>query len=163
MLSALAVTLSLALPAPVHGQAAAPKADPAAKVVHNLKDGLAIEGYDPVSYFNESGPLKGSDALTASYLGGQYRFATAANRDRFVADPARYAPQYGGYCGYGASRGYLAPVDPEAYTIMNGRLILQNSKSVLKLWQKEPEARLKMADANWPSIVEKEGKPIPQA
>lgn len=130
------------------------------KVVLNLRNGLALAGYDPVSYFS-GGPVKGQAEITATHGGATYRFATAANRDRFVQDPDRFVPQFGGYCGYGASRGYLASVDPEAYTIMNGRLILQNSKRVLELWQKEPDARLKLADENWPKIVEKEGKPLP--
>ncbi len=131
------------------------------KVVVNAKNSLAIEGFDPVSYFTDPAPAKGVEALSARHLGATYYFASAEHRDLFVKEPAKYAPQYGGYCGYGASRGYLAPVDPEAYTIMNGRLILQNSKKVLELWQKEPDARLKLADQNWPSIVEREGKPLP--
>jgi YHS domain-containing protein len=130
------------------------------KVVVNVQNGLALAGYDPVSYFSGSRPAKGSPDFTATHLGATYRFVSAANRDRFVEDPTRYAPQFGGYCGYGASRGYLAPVDPEAYTIMAGRLILQNSKRVLELWQKEPDARLELADRNWPGIVAKEGKVI---
>lgn len=130
------------------------------KVVVNAKRGLALEGYDPVSYFGGT-PVRGSESFTATHLGATYRFTSAANRDLFTADPVKYAPQFGGYCGYGASRGYLASVDPLAYTIMNGRLILQNSMKVLELWKKEPEARLKLADGNWPKIVEKEGKPLP--
>jgi YHS domain-containing protein len=138
-----------------------PAASAQSKVVINVKDGLAMEGYDPVSYFTDPTPTKGSETYTARHQGGTFRFTSAAHRDRFVKEPARYAPQFGGYCGYGASAGHLAPVDPLAYTIMNGRLILQNSKSVLKMWQKEPEARLKLADQNWPGLVEKEGKPVP--
>ncbi len=133
----------------------------APKVVVNAKSGLALEGYDPVSYFTETAPVKGVEAFSAKHLGATYYFMSADHRDRFLNEPAKYAPQFGGYCGYGASRGYLAPVDPEAYTVMNGRLILQNSKKVLELWKKEPEARLKLADGNWPTIVEREGKPIP--
>ncbi len=131
------------------------------KVVINVKDGLAMEGYDPVSYFTDPAPAKGTEAFTARYTGATYRFVSAAHRDLFVKEPAKYAPQFGGYCGYGASAGHLAPVDPLAFTIMSGRLILQNSKSVLKMWQKEPDARLKLADTNWPTLVEKEGKPLP--
>ncbi len=130
------------------------------KVVVNAKSGLALEGYDPVSYFTEAAPVKGSEAFAATHLRATYYFTSAEHRDRFAKDPAKYAPQFGGYCGYGASRGYLASVDPKAYTIMNGRLILQNSRKVLELWKKEPDARLKLADTNWPAIVAREGKPI---
>jgi hypothetical protein len=104
-------------------------------------------------------PVRGAEGITASYQGATYRFATAANRDLFQAEPARYAPQFGGYCGYGASRDYLASVDPEAFTIMDGRLILQNSKRVLEQWRKDPAGRLTAADKNWPGLVEREGKP----
>lgn len=131
------------------------------KVVVNAKRSLALEGYDPVSYFTEAAPVKGTEAFSAKHLGATYHFSSADHRDRFLREPAKYAPQFGGYCGYGASRGYLASVDPEAYTIMNGRLILQNSKKVLELWKQEPDARLKLADTNWPTIVEREGKPLP--
>ncbi|MEZ4589128.1 MAG: YHS domain-containing (seleno)protein [Gemmatimonadales bacterium] len=132
------------------------------KVLVNVdKSGLALQGYDPVSYFSPTGPIRGRPELTASHQGATYRFATAEHRDRFLADPAKYAPQFGGYCGYGASRDYLAPVDPEAFTIMDGRLILQNSKRVLRLWLKDPTGRLASADRNWPGLIEREGKATP--
>lgn len=154
----IAATGALVLGAgrPVLGQGAGPKI-----VVNKTKQGVALAGYDAVSYFSASAPQKGNSQFTATYLGGTYQFASAENRDLFAQDPLKYAPQFGGYCGYGASRGYVAPVDPEAFTIMNGRLILQNSKSVLELWKKDPEGRLKLADQNWPGIVEREGKPLP--
>ena len=130
-------------------------------LVNTDRSGLALQGYDPVAYFTAGMAMPGRPELTASYQGATYQFATPEHRDRFRGDPGRYAPQFGGYCGYGASRGYLAPVDPEAFVVMDGRLILQNSKRVLELWQREPEARLKLADANWPGLLEREGKPRP--
>ncbi len=154
ILSLLAVTGGLLTAGPAT-EAQAPK------VVVNAKNGLALEGYDPVTYFTGAMPVKGNATFSAKHLGATYYFVSADHRDRFSSEPAKYAPQFGGYCGYGASRGYLASVDPEAYTIMNGRLILQNSKKVLELWKKEPDARLKLADSNWPAIVAREGKSIP--
>lgn len=130
-------------------------------LVNTDKNGLALAGYDPVSYFSATGPVKGESGLTATHLGATYRFATTENRDRFLQDPTRFAPQFGGYCGYGVSRNYLVGVDPEAFTIMDGRLILQNSKRVLDLWKREPEARLALADRNWPDLLEREGKRLP--
>lgn len=153
--------LSLAALAAVLLTQAATAQSTAPKVVVNTRGGLALAGYDPVSYFTGT-PAKGEPDVTATYQGATYRFVSTANRDQFTRDPAKFAPQFGGYCGYGASMGYLASVDPEAYTIMNGRLILQNSKRVLELWQKEPDTRLRKADDNWPKIVEKEGKPLPR-
>jgi len=156
LLAALAATIAVAPTAAVSAQSSQPMM---MKPVLNLKDGLAMEGYDPVSYFVGSKPVKGSPAITAQYQGATYRFASSENRVLFAMEPAKYAPQYGGYCGYAASQGHLAPVDPEAYTIMNGRLILQNSKSVLQRWLEDPEGYLKKADENWPTIVAKEAKP----
>ena len=122
------------------------------------KNGLALQGYDPVSYFGPEGPRKGSADFTATHQGVSYRFVSAENRDRFAMEPDRYAPQFGGYCGWAASRDYLAPIDPEAFTIMDGRLILQYSRKVLEMWQQDPRARLTLADKNWPGLVEREGK-----
>lgn len=141
------------------GAWAGPAAAQGRILVNTDRSGLALQGYDPVSYFTQAAPARGSATITATHQGATYRFVSAANRDLFVADPGRYAPQFGGYCGYGASRDYLAPVDPEAFTIMDGRLILQNSKRVLELWQKDPAGRLTLADRNWPGLVEREGKP----
>ena len=154
--TALLALLAAGGAAPLIAQAtAAPE-----KVLLNLdRNGLALKGYDPVSYFESSGPLKGSSGFTAAHDGATYRFATAENRNRFLLEPSRYVPQFGGYCGYGASRNYLAPVDPEAFTIMDGRLILQYSKEVLKRWQEDPRNRLTLADRNWPGLVEREGNP----
>jgi YHS domain-containing protein len=68
--------------------------------------GVAISGYDPVAYFTTAKALKGSPEITATYAGGTYRFSTTANRDAFLADPARYLPVYGGYCAYGVAHSH---------------------------------------------------------
>jgi YHS domain-containing protein len=129
------------------------------KVLLNLdKSGVAIRGYDPVAYFTEGKPVKGTPALSATHQQATYYFASREHLATFSADPARYVPQFGGYCGYGASRGYPANIDPEAFMIMDGRLILQNSQGVLRRWQEDPESYLRKADANWPAIVAKHGK-----
>lgn len=133
--SILAVFAALAaVPALAGAQTVQPKT-----LINVDQTGLGIQGFDPVAY----------------------RFASAEPKARFDAAPPKYAPQFGGYCGYGASRGYPAPIDPRAFTIMNGRLILQNSLGVLERWRKDPEGYLAKADANWPSIVEKHGKTAP--
>ncbi len=133
-----------------------------AKTLLNLDNaGVAIKGYDPVAYFTDGKAVKGDPALQVTHEGAIYRFATREHQAMFRDDPARYAPQFGGYCGYGASRGYPADIDPEAFTIMGGRLILQNSKGVLRRWQEDPENFLQKADTNWPGIVDKHGKARP--
>ena len=122
------------------------------------KHGLALQGYDPVGYFTQNKAVPGDEKLTSSLHGATYRFATAENKALFDADPAKYEPQFGGFCGYAVSKGYTAKIDPEAFIIQDGRLILQYSKSVLKKWNEDPANRLKSADSNWPKILDKNGK-----
>src|SRR3546814_11398398 len=83
------------------------------------EDGLAIRGYDPVAYFNDGRPVEGKDEFTYSHEGTVWRFATAANRDAFAADPPRYAPQYGGYRPWPGPQGHTAPPHPDPRTTRN--------------------------------------------
>ncbi|HSR90757.1 MAG TPA: YHS domain-containing (seleno)protein, partial [Gemmatimonadales bacterium] len=78
------------------------------------RSGVAISGYDPVAYFTTASAVEGSPEITATEAGATYRFSTKANRDAFVANPARYLPVYGGYCAYGVAHGHKVNVDPEA-------------------------------------------------
>jgi YHS domain-containing protein len=82
------------------------------------KNGIALRGYDPVAYFKSGQPVRGTAAYTAEYRGSTFQFASQANRDAFVADPARYAPQYGGFCAFGAAGGYKAAIDPTAFSVV---------------------------------------------
>ncbi|NBB89902.1 MAG: hypothetical protein GVY23_01695, partial [Spirochaetes bacterium] len=92
--------------------------------VNTNRAGVAIDGYDPVAYFVEGRARRGSSELSMSWSGATWHFAEAEHRDAFAADPARYAPAYGGYCAWAASRAKIAPVDPRAWHIENGRLFL---------------------------------------
>jgi hypothetical protein len=112
----------------------------------------AIKGYDPVAYFTEGRPVQGSDEFEYEWMGADWRFATAANRDAFAAEPEKYAPQYGGYCAYAVSQGTTADIDPEAWTIVGDRLYLNLSKDVQKLWEQDVPGYIQKADANWPKI-----------
>jgi YHS domain-containing protein len=122
------------------------------------KTGLAIKGYDPVAYFAENRPIKGNPQFVSTYNGARYQFASAANKAAFDADPAKYEPQFGGFCAYAASEGHTAKIEPEAFQVLNGRLLLQYDLDVRELFNKDPQGRLKKADANWPSLVGKYGK-----
>lgn len=134
-----------------------------ARPAYNLGAGdVAVGGYDPVSYFAEGGgtPRPGDPSLTAEHEGRRYRFASAANRERFVADPARYEPAYGGWCAYAVAHGYKFEVDPESYMIEDGRLLLFY-RGMLGDARTEFEKEgvtdgLRNADANWPGLA-KEG------
>lgn len=116
------------------------------------KRGLAIRGYDPVAYFTESMPVKGKAEFSHSYEGATWRFASAANRDAFAAEPGRYAPQYGGYCAWAVAQGYTASIDPDAWRIEGGRLYLNYSKSVQRRWERDIPGNISKADTNWPGI-----------
>jgi YHS domain-containing protein len=106
--------------------AAASAADtaPAIAAAINRTGGVALRGYDPVAYFTENKAVQGSDQFTTQYQGATYKFESAADRDAFVANPAKYSPQYGGYCAYGVAHGDKADVDPDAFTVVNGKLYM---------------------------------------
>jgi YHS domain-containing protein len=115
-------------------------------------DGLAIKGYDPVAYFQQSAPVKGSTQFSYQWQGTKWLFASAENRDRFQAQPERYAPQYGGYCAYAVSKGRTASIDPGAWTIVDGRLYLNYSKGVRNRWGQDVPGNIAKGDKNWPDL-----------
>ena len=114
--------------------------------------GVAIHGYDPVAYFTQGKPVKGSDAFTHDWNGVAWRFANAQNRDAFAAEPARYAPQYGGYCAYAVSKGYTAKIEPDAWSVVDGKLYLNFDRNVRAIWNKDQPGYIEKANANWPGI-----------
>jgi YHS domain-containing protein len=117
--------------------------------------GLALKGYDPVAYFSEGKPVPGKPEFTARHEGATYRFASAANRDAFAAAPGKYAPQYGGYCAFGMASGYKAPIEPDAWTIVEGKLYLNYNQSVRSRWSADIPGFIRKAEANWPSVRSK--------
>ena len=127
-------------------------ADERSAPVNQSSDGVAIEGYDPVAYFTDSKPVKGSLQYTYRWQGAIWHFASAQHRDAFAKSPETYAPQYGGYCAYGVSQGHAAPVDPAAWKIINGKLYLNYNREVQGLFLKDPAAEIEKADRNWPKL-----------
>ena len=117
-------------------------------------DGLALHGYDPVSYHVQGQPTEGRAQFTADYQGATYRFATEANRDLFTGDPARYAPAYGGYCSYGVRVGRKFDVDPEAWKVVEGVLYVQLDQGTHVVWVDDMDKNIAIADRIWPSIRE---------
>lgn len=117
--------------------------------------GLALQGHDPVAYFTEGRPVAGREDLTASHEGATYRFSSAANRARFLADPAAHVPAYGGYCAFGTAMGYKVRIDPAAFSIVDDRLYLNYSKGVQSRWQEDPAGYIARADENWTTIRDK--------
>ena len=122
--------------------------------VYSPSFGDAIRGYDPVAYFTEDKPVKGSDEFVLEYKGATWRFSSAANKQIFEQMPEKYAPQYGGYCAWAVSQGYTASTDPEAWAIVDGKLYLNYSKSVQQQWSQDIPGNIRKADANWPKVLE---------
>lgn len=118
----------------------------------NSENGLAIRGYDPVAYFTAGRPMRGSANFTHMWNGSTWRFASAANRDRFAAEPERYAPAYGGFCAFAVSEGYTAPIDPNAWRIVDGRLFLNYDRAIQRRWEQDIPGRISRADTNWPGL-----------
>ncbi|MGB1298909.1 MAG: YHS domain-containing (seleno)protein [Psychrobium sp.] len=113
---------------------------------------LAIKGYDTVSYFTKGAPTKGSDKYTAAYNGAIYQFSSAHNRDLFKAEPAKYAPQYGGYCAMGVALNKKLDTDPTAWHVRNGKLYLNLNKAVQKKWSTDIPGYIETAQGNWGDI-----------
>jgi len=131
----------------------------AAKELVNVDDnGLALEGYDPVAFHTEGKAVKGKSEITFRHRGATYRFASPENRAKFESEPDRYAPAFGGFCAYGASNGYAAPVEIETWQLFDGRLLLNYDLQIKAKFDADRKGYLEKADRNWPSIVEKEGK-----
>ena len=116
------------------------------------RGGVAASGYDVVAYFTEGSAVEGSDTYTAPYEGATWRFSSAENRDQFAANPAQYAPKYGGYCAYAAASGSKVPTDPNAWSIVDNKLYLNYSKSIQRRWEANEAAYIAEADQKWPSI-----------
>lgn len=125
---------------------------PARPPVNTNRRGVAIDGYDPVSYFVEGQARRGSSEVAMSWGGATWHFAGAENRDAFSADPARYVPAYGGYCAWAASRGKIAPVDPRAWHIENGRLFLNYNARLNRRFVETASERIAAGDASWPEL-----------
>ncbi|MBF9034463.1 YHS domain-containing protein [Rhodobacterales bacterium HKCCE2091] len=117
------------------------------------RDGIAISGADPVAYFTEGEPVIGSAEFAADWMGAPWHFASAANRDTFLADPEAYAPAFGGYCAFAASRGALAATRPEAWTVYEDRLYLNANLHARELWLSELPDVIAAGEANWPAIL----------
>jgi YHS domain-containing protein len=115
--------------------------------------GVAVKGTDVVAYFTDGRAVPGEREHAFEWRGATWRFASAEHRDLFVADPEKYAPQYGGYCAYAVSQGATAPIDPEAWKIVDGRLYLNLDRDIQQIWEQDVPGYIAKADANWPRLL----------
>jgi YHS domain-containing protein len=123
--------------------------------VNKAGDGLALGGYDCVAYHTNGQAVEGSADFTHQWRGATWRFVSAENRDRFIAAPERYAPQYGGYCAWAVSHGYTANGDPKAWKIVGGKLYLNYNDAVKKKWEEGEREYIEQGDHNWTEFLKR--------
>ncbi len=119
---------------------------------YSTTNGVAIKGYDPVSYFTEGKAVPGNDANIFEWSGVKWKFSSESNLEKFKGDPLKYAPQYGGFCAYGCSENHKSPTDPNAFTIVNSKLYLNYNLKVKEMWIKDTAIRITNADTYWKSL-----------
>lgn len=125
-----------------------------ARTLVNIDEkGLALEGYDPVSYFADAKPVKGDASLARTYNGATYYFANVDHKNTFEKEPAKYVPAFGGFCGYAASINKVSPVNPELYQLVDGKLVLQHTPKAYELFNKDVPANYSKAMQNWPGLA----------
>ena len=135
--------------------AAVPAANQPAPAVYSASDGLAAGGYDVTAYFTQGKPVRGSAEHELMLQGVTWRFASAGNKARFQANPAAYAPQFGGYCAWAVSQGYIASGDPEQWKIVDGKLYLNFNARAKALWEADEAEAIKRGRLNWPAVLTK--------
>ena len=119
-------------------------------------DGPAIDGYDVVAYFTVGRPVKGSPLFRHFWQDTEWHFSSEAHRDLFVADPERYAPQFGGYCAYALSRSRLYEGNPEVFAIEDGKLYFNNNSAVMERWRSAPDPFIDAARNAYPRVIQTE-------
>jgi YHS domain-containing protein len=119
----------------------------------NVNDNLAINGYDPVAYFTQGKAIKGSASNAVVHQGIKYYFSSVTNKEEFKSNPAKYEPQYGGWCAYAmGATGEKVEIDPKTFKVVNGKLYLFYNKyfnNTLTKWNKEESSLKTKADNNW--------------
>jgi YHS domain-containing protein len=111
--------------------------------------GVAIQGYDPVAYFKQKKPVKGSPANQSVYQGAKFYFASAADKKEFDKSPSKYAPTYGGYCANALRKGKLKNGDPNVFYIYKGKLYFCSDKKAAEEFEKDIDKNLLETDDHW--------------
>jgi YHS domain-containing protein len=117
----------------------------------------ALSGYDAVAFFTDAKALNGSPFISAEYQGASYFFVSEDHKKLFTANPDKYAPQFGGFCAFGAALGKVLPVDINTWQVRDGKLYLNLNADILKGFNADFDAQLAKANKNWPSLVKQYG------
>ncbi|MFK7858440.1 MAG: YHS domain-containing (seleno)protein [Granulosicoccus sp.] len=115
--------------------------------------GIAIRGYDTVAYFTQGAPVEGLESISTEWEGATWQFSTQEHLELFEAEPAKYAPQYGGYCAYGVAQDGLVKIEPENWTIVDDKLYLNYDDKVQKLWEKDIAGFISSADGKFENLL----------
>lgn len=115
--------------------------------------GIALKGYDVVAYHTERKPMKGTDTFAYEWKDAIWFFTSAENRDMFIADPERWAPQYGGYCAWAIAKDMTRPINPKIFRIFDDKLYLNLNMKVHKEWLGKHEQFIVKADEKWPDVL----------
>lgn len=142
--SLLAIVATLLALAPMGAKADAPR--------DNI---VGAGGYDLTSYFTQEKPQRGNGHHVAVVDGVNYLFASDENKKKFEAEPAKFLPQYGGFCAFGASINKKFIADPDVYDIVDGKLYFNLDSKIRGLWSADIPGRIKAADSNWKTIASK--------
>lgn len=142
---AFAAIASTALATPAHADQA--------PVYTGILSRVAVGGYDPVAYFTDGRPVRGTTQFRITHQGYEYRFANAEHLAAFRANPSRYVPQYGGYCAWAVSQGYTAAGNPNNWRIVDGRLYLNYNAEIQTRWEGDIPGHIRSANGNWPRVL----------
>lgn len=115
-------------------------------------NGVILAGYDAVAYFTQNAAVEGKAKFTAVHNDAIYRFSSAANRDTFSANPGKYAPQYGGFCAYGAALGKKFDIDGKAFEVVDGKLYVNKNLDVYETWVEDKAENIVEANKQWTTI-----------
>ena len=122
----------------------------------NLKKGLAIQGYDPVSYFKSNKAIEGIKEIQVKHNGATFYFSSNENRNLFIKSPDKYSPEYGGYCAYAMADGDKVKIDPKTFKLIDNKLYLFynfRGTNTLELWNDDESKLLPKADSEWSKII----------
>lgn len=114
--------------------------------------GIAVSGYDVVSFFTEAKPVKGNETYSTVWKEVTWLFSSQQHLDSFKRSPEKYEPAYGGYCAYGTSRGYKAPAQADTWVILNEKLYFNYNLKVKEIWEKNRAAYIDSANSKWPVV-----------
>lgn len=140
-----ALAALVAAPTPAHADEA--------PVYTSLLSNVGVSGYDVVAYFTDGHPVRGQAEFRTTHQNVEYRFASAEHLAAFRANPARYLPQYGGYCAWAVSQGYTASANPNNWRIVDGKLYLNYNTEIQNRWATDIPGHIRNANGNWPSVL----------